>query len=50
MKTILPNLFFGIISVIVACVIAGGLVGEWWAFAPMIAIGSIAGWKLGSHI
>lgn len=46
----LPHLFFGVIFSIAGGIIAGGLVGEWWAFAALIPAGAFTGWKAGSHI
>jgi hypothetical protein len=40
-------LFFGIIIAIAGGIIAGGLVGEWWAHATLIPAGSYLGWRLG---
>ena len=49
MKT-LPHLFFGVIFAISGGTIAGGLVGEWWAFAALVPVGAFVGWKAGSKI
>jgi|TARA_Y100001947_G_scaffold47452_1_gene39674 hypothetical protein len=46
----LPHLFFGIIFAVAGGIVAGGLVGEWWAFALLIPVGAFTGWKAGSHI
>ena len=46
----IKNLFFGVIFAIAGGIIAGGLVGEWWAFAVLIPAGAFVGWKAGLHI
>lgn len=45
--THLPNLFFGITGTITGAIVAGGTVGEWWAFAILIPAGAYGGWKAG---
>ncbi len=42
-------IFFGTILVISGGVVAGGLFGEWWAFAALLPIAAYAGWKLGEQ-
>jgi len=46
----LPHLFFGVIFACSGGIIAGGLFGEWWAFAALVPVGAYVGWKAGSHI
>ena len=48
MKSIAP-LFFGIIYAIAGGIVAGGLIGEWWAFAILVPAGATAGWKWASR-
>jgi hypothetical protein len=40
-------LFFGIMAVTSGAIIAGGLFGEWWAFASLPLAGAYLGWKIG---
>ncbi len=49
-KSTIAPLFFGAIFSIAGAIIAGGLVEEWWAFAILVPVGSIAGWKIGEWI
>lgn len=44
MKSIAP-LFFGIIYAFAGGIVAGGLIGEWWAFAILVPAGATVGWK-----
>jgi len=46
----IKNLFFGAIFAISAGITAGGLIGEWWAFALFIPAGAVLGWKVGDRI
>jgi|TARA_Y100001951_G_C11289413_1_gene271069 hypothetical protein len=50
--TIIPlkNLFFGAIFAISASIVAGGLIGDWWAMALMLPAGAVLGWKVGDRI
>ena len=50
--TIIPlkQLFFGAIFAISASIVAGGLIGDWWAMALMLPAGAVLGWKIGDHI
>jgi hypothetical protein len=49
-KSTIAPLFFGAIFAIAGVIIAAGLVEEWWAFAILVPVGSIAGWKIGEWI
>jgi len=49
-KSTIAPLFFGAIFSIAGAIIAGGLVEEWWAFAILVPVGSIVGWKIGEWI
>mgnify|MGYP001249232976 FL=1 len=40
-------LFFGTILTISGAIIAGGLFGEWWAFAALLPVAAYLGWKIG---
>jgi hypothetical protein len=46
----IKNLFFGAIFSISASIVAGGLIGDWWALALLIPVGAILGWKVGDRI
>ena len=50
--TIIPikNLFFGAIFAISGSIVAGGLIGDWWAMALLLPIGAVLGWKVGDRI
>ncbi len=46
----LKHLFFGIIFAISGAIIAGGLIGQWWAYAIMLPTGATLGWKAGEWV
>ena len=48
--THLPNLFFGIVGAITGAIVAGGIVGEWWAFSILVPAGAYGGWKAGKAL
>ena len=50
--TIIPlkNLFFGAIFAISASIVAGGLIGDWWAMALLLPTGAILGWKVAEWV
>ena len=45
----IKTLFFGTILTISGGIIAGGLIGEWWAFAILLPAGAYLGWTLGER-
>ena len=45
----IKSLFFGTILTISGGIIAGGLIGEWWAFAILLPAGAYLGWTLGER-
>jgi|TARA_B100001146_G_C15829064_1_gene284218 hypothetical protein len=40
-------LFFGTIITISGAILAGGLIGEWWAFTAILPPAAYLGWKIG---
>jgi hypothetical protein len=41
----IKSLFFGVLMAVSGGIVAGGLFGEWWAFAVLIPAGAYVGWR-----
>jgi hypothetical protein len=45
----IKSLFFGAIMAVSGGIVAGGLIGQWWAFALLIPAGAYVGWRAGER-